>query len=150
MQHVVQQRLAIILVSVGLFPFAATLVLAEDFSQQELELFEKQVRPLLLDHCVKCHGPERQQGGLNLATRESLVKGGDSGTPIVLGNREESLLVEAVGYQSEPKMPPAGKLPADKIEALRRWIQTGAAWTGSTSTTCTPRSCISWDSITNA
>ncbi len=86
-------------------------VRAEEFELQ-LELFEKQIRPLLVEHCLKCHGPEKQEGGLNLATRESLVKGGDSGTALVAGKPQESLVVEAVEYLGEPKMPPSGKLPA--------------------------------------
>jgi hypothetical protein len=72
--------------------------------------------------------PEKQEGGLNLATRESIVKGGDSRAALVAGKPKESLLVEAVEYLSEPKMPPSGKLPAEKIEILRRWVESGAAW----------------------
>jgi hypothetical protein len=47
---------------------------------------------------------------------------------LVPGKPKESLLVEAVEYLSEPKMPPTGKLPAEKIELLRRWVESGAAW----------------------
>jgi hypothetical protein len=103
-------------------------VRADEFTPQQLEMFEKQIRPLLIEHCLKCHGPEKQEGGLNLATRESLVRGGDSGAAVVAGKPVESLLVEAVEYLSEPKMPPSGKLPADKIELLRRWVESVAAW----------------------
>ncbi|MFM8221539.1 MAG: c-type cytochrome domain-containing protein, partial [Planctomycetaceae bacterium] len=80
------------------------------------------------EHCLKCHGPGKQEGGLNLATRESLVKGGDSGAALVDGEPEASLLLQAVEYLGQPKMPPSGKLPADKIELLRRWVASGAAW----------------------
>ena len=128
MRRVVHKKLVLVLLSVGWLPFATTPAAAEDFAPQQLELFEKEIRPLLLDHCIKCHGPEKQQGGFSLATRELLVKGGDSGAAVVPGKAEESLLVEAIGYLSEPKMPPAGKLPAEKIEVLRRWVQAGAAW----------------------
>ncbi|MFM7168365.1 MAG: c-type cytochrome domain-containing protein, partial [Planctomycetaceae bacterium] len=101
---------------------------ADDFSQQQLEIFEKQIRPLLVEHCLKCHGPEKQEGGLNLSSRESLLKGGDYGAALIAGKPNESLLVEAIEYLSEPKMPPSGKLPAEKIEHLRRWVESGAAW----------------------
>jgi hypothetical protein len=101
---------------------------ADEFSPQQLELFEKQIRPLLIEHCLECHGPEKQEGGLNLATRESLIRGGDSGAAVVTGNPAESLLIEAVEYLGEPKMPPGGKLPPEKIEQLRNWIASGAAW----------------------
>lgn len=113
---------------IALLAFDAQLVRADEFTPQQLELFEKQIRPLLIEHCLKCHGPDKQEGGLNLATRESLVKGGDSGEALVAGKPMESLLVEAVEYLSEPKMPPSGKLPADKIELLRRWVESGAGW----------------------
>ena len=112
----------------ALLAFGAQSVHADDFTPQQLDLFEKQIRPLLIEHCLKCHGPDKQEGGLNLATRESLVKGGDSGAAIVAGKPAASLLMEAVEYLSEPKMPPSGKLPAEKIAQLRRWIETGAAW----------------------
>jgi hypothetical protein len=107
---------------------AAIIAGAEDFPSEQLELFEKQVRPLLVEHCVDCHGPENREGGLNLATRESLLKGGDSGPALVPRNPAVSLLVQAIEYLDEPKMPPSGKLPAEKIELLRRWVESGAAW----------------------
>lgn len=103
-------------------------VRADEFSPQQLELFEKQIRPLLIQHCLECHGPEKQEGGFNLATRESLIKGGDSGAAVVTGNPAESLLMEAVEYLGEPKMPPTGRLPAEKIEQLRHWVESGAVW----------------------
>ncbi|MFM8221733.1 MAG: DUF1549 domain-containing protein, partial [Planctomycetaceae bacterium] len=106
----------------------ANAVWADDPTPQQLELFEKQVRPVLIEHCLKCHGPEKQEGGLNLATRESLLKGGDSGAALVAGQPAESLIIEALEYLGEPKMPPSGKLPAAQIEHLRRWVEEGAAW----------------------
>ena len=105
-----------------------TLVRAEEVSPQQLELFERQIRPLLIEHCLKCHGPEKQEGGLNLATREALMKGGDSGAAVISGKPTESLLIQAVEYLGEPKMPPSGKLPSEKIELLRRWVASGSAW----------------------
>ena len=110
------------------FSSASELVQAEEFLPQQVEQFEKQIRPLLVEHCLKCHGSEKQEGGLSLATRESLAKGGDSGAALVAGKPEESLLVTAVEYLGEPKMPPSGKLPAEKIELLRRWVESGAPW----------------------
>jgi len=106
----------------------AIIASADDFSSTQLDLFEKQVRPLLLEHCAECHSPENREGGLNLATRESLLKGGDSGPALVPRNASGSLLVQAIEYLDEPKMPPSGKLPAEKIGLLRSWIESGAAW----------------------
>ena len=110
------------------FGLRANLIRAEEFNPRQIELFEKRIRPLLVEHCLKCHGPEKQEGGFTLATRESLLKGGDSGAALVAGKPKESLLVNAVEYLGEPKMPPSGKLPAEKIELLRSWVESGAAW----------------------
>lgn len=101
---------------------------ADEFSAQQLEQFEKQIRPLLIEHCAKCHGPKKQEGGLNLSTRALLIQGGDSGPALVPGKAAETRIIHAVEYGGELKMPPSGKLSADKIELLRRWVEQGAAW----------------------
>jgi hypothetical protein len=51
--------------------------LAEDvkFSTEQVEYFEKEVRPLLVEHCLKCHGDEKQKGDLRLDSREAALKG---------------------------------------------------------------------------
>jgi hypothetical protein len=90
--------------------------------------FEAKVRPVLIAHCQGCHGAKKQKGGLRLDRRESLLRGGDTGPGVVPGKPEESLLVRAVGYGEELKMPPKGKLPADQAAALRRWVSLGAPW----------------------
>src|SRR5438445_10920986 len=90
--------------------------------------FEKSVRPLLSANCFTCHGPEKQKGGLRLDSRQALLTGGDSGPAIVPGHPEESLLIKAVHYADEPRMPPKGKLPTDAIATLTVWIRQGAAW----------------------
>ncbi len=123
-----KNRLAFIFVLIASLQSVVQEVRCEDFSPQQLELFEKQIRPLLVEHCLECHGPEKQEAGLNLAARELLIKGGDSGAAVVVGKPAESLLVEAVEYLGEPKMPPSGKLSAKKIEHLRSWVESGVAW----------------------
>jgi cytochrome c553 len=92
------------------------------------ETFEKSVRPLLSANCFTCHGPEKQKGGLRLDSRQAMLTGGDSGPAIVPGHPEESLLIKAIHYADEPRMPPKGKLPADAIVALTAWIRQGASW----------------------
>jgi hypothetical protein len=92
------------------------------------ETFEKSVRPVLSANCFTCHGPEKQKGGLRLDSRQALLTGGDSGPAIVPGHPEESLLIKAVHYADEPRMPPKGKLPTNAIAALTAWIRQGAPW----------------------
>jgi cytochrome c553 len=97
--------------------------------------FEKHVRPLLVEKCQSCHGPEKQKGGLRLDSRAALLKGGDSGPAVAPGKPAESLLVKAVGYAGDLKMPPKGKLSDKEIALLSRWIEAGAVWPDSGSTT---------------
>jgi len=108
----------------------------------EVEHFEKRVRPLLVEHCLRCHGPEKQKGGLRLDSAAALKQGGETGPSVVPGKPESSLLVEAVGYAGDLKMPPKGKLPDADQAAIRQWVSTGAPWPGdspaTSSTASTP------------
>jgi len=88
--------------------------------------FEKSVRPILTEHCVKCHGPDRQRGGLRLDTRDFLVRGGDTGTGAVPGKPDESLLLKAVRHQDGLDMPPKGKVPEAQVAVLAAWVKAGA------------------------
>ncbi len=99
-----------------------------DRARADEEFFEKEIRPLLVEHCSECHGRESQEAGLRVDSREALLQGGDSGTALVPGDANASLLVQAVRYLGEPKMPPKGKLPAADIEKLERWVAMNAPW----------------------
>ncbi len=98
---------------------------------QQIEFFEKKVRPLLNDNCFKCHSAARKpvMGGLCLDTRAALLKGGDRGPSLLPGHPEKSLLITAIGYR-DPKMqmPPRGRLKDDQIGVLTEWIRMGAPW----------------------
>src|SRR5271154_4960625 len=74
-----------------------------------IEFFEGKIRPLLADHCYKCHSrqSEKVRGGFMLDTRDGLRQGGDSGPAIVPGHPEKSLLIQAVSYTDKDlQMPP--------------------------------------------
>jgi mono/diheme cytochrome c family protein len=90
----------------------------------------KQIKPLLALHCVNCHGPLRQKGGLRLDAGELIQKGGDSGSAIVAGKPEKSLLLHALaGSNDVTQMPVDGKpLKKEDIALVRRWIQAGAVF----------------------
>lgn len=92
-----------------------------------IDFFESKIRPVLIQHCYECHSKEYGQakGGLVLDSRPALLRGGDSGPAIVSGNSAESLLIEAVKYESF-EMPPKTKLPAEVIAHLEKWINLGA------------------------
>jgi hypothetical protein len=104
-------------------------VSADDSPPADQEFFEKRIRPILVEHCLECHSAKTNplKGGLRLDTLEGLMAGGDSGAAVVPGDPDKSRLVVAVGYESEEiQMPPAGKLPADKVADLREWVKRGA------------------------
>ena len=96
---------------------------------EQLEFFEKQVRPLVATHCYSCHSvkAEKLQAGLLMDSRAGLLRGGDSGEAIVPGDVDGSLLIEAIRYESY-EMPPKAKLSDDDIETLERWVEMGAPW----------------------
>jgi hypothetical protein len=90
--------------------------------------FEEHIRPLLTEHCYKCHSGQAKnpRAGLRLDSREGWAKGGDNGPAVVPGDPDRSLLIRAVRQQGELKMPPKGKLPQKQIDLLVRWVQIGA------------------------
>jgi cytochrome c553 len=92
-----------------------------------LELFEKHVRPTLLDQCIRCHGAEKQRGGLRLDSRSALLKGGDTGPAVTPGDPDASLLIKAIRYDDvELEMPPRGRLPEAVVAAIEKWVKLGA------------------------
>lgn len=97
-------------------------------NEQEV-YFETHVRPLLVQHCVSCHGPDDQSGELRLDRRSSVEKGGGSGPVVIPGKPEQSSLIRAIGYSDlSMQMPPDGKLPAEAIAVLTHWVRSGAYW----------------------
>ncbi|MFL5243722.1 MAG: DUF1549 domain-containing protein [Gemmataceae bacterium] len=96
---------------------------------QGRDLFTKQVRQIFLDQCFKCHGGDKTRSGLDLATRESLLKGGDNGPAVVLGKGKESRLYKLIAHVEEPHMPSKGTKLSDKqIAAVVQWIDLGAPY----------------------
>jgi hypothetical protein len=90
--------------------------------------FESKVRPLLIERCHRCHAGDTAKGKLRLDSRESALRGGESGPAIVAGKPEESLLMQAVRQQNGLEMPPDGKLSETQIAELSKWIEGGAIW----------------------
>ena len=95
---------------------------------EQIEFFEKQIRPLLVKNCVDCHGPDAQEAGLRLDTRAGLLHGA-AGAPIfVPGKPDQSKLVEVTRYTGKVQMPPDGKMPSEAVAALAKWVELGAPW----------------------
>lgn len=100
------------------------------FTDQQLEYFEAKVRPLLVEHCYECHGPDAEyaEGGLSLATRKDLLAGGDTGPAVVPGDPADSLLFDSISYGDLYQMPPDQKLGKSDLAIIKKWIADGAAW----------------------
>lgn len=86
------------------------------------------VKPILLKHCVSCHGPQKQKSGLRLDTAAMILRGGDSGAVIVPGDATKGRLLDAItGKGDASPMPPKGdRLTAAEIATIRSWIASGA------------------------
>lgn len=97
-------------------------------SLEEIDFFERHVRPIFVAHCQECHGAETQWGSLRVDSRAALLHGGDHGPAIVPGKADDSRLVGAIRRQGDFQMPPEEPLRADQIEAIEQWIDRGAAW----------------------
>lgn len=111
-----------------LFLASPSTIRAAELSPDDLAFFENEVRPLLIENCYQCHSHEEKiKGGLALDSRAGWMAGGDSGTAIVPGAPDDSLLITAVSYADpDYEMPPKAKLPDAEIEVLREWIARSA------------------------
>ncbi len=96
---------------------------------EDLAFFESQVRPLLVTHCVDCHGGRKVRSGLSLIDRDSLVRGGERGPAVDEANPEKSVLLAAIEYRNDLEMPPTAKLPPAERAILSDWIKRGTPWT---------------------
>jgi len=104
-------------------------IVAAEPAPDEIAFFESKIRPLLSEHCYKCHSAqaEKVKGGLLLDTREGWMAGGDSGDVIELGQPDHSLLLKTVRYEDpDLQMPPKYKLADEEVELLEEWITMGA------------------------
>ena len=95
---------------------------------EQIEFFEKKIRPVLAENCYACHSAETMSAAeLLLDSRAGVREGGTRGPAVVPGDPTASLLLEVVSYRDlDLKMPPAGKLPEAVIADLRAWIEMGA------------------------
>ncbi len=96
-------------------------------SSKELAFFESKIRPLLVTHCVDCHGEETQESSLRVDTMSGMLGGGESGAAVIPKDPKHSLLLAAVRYDHKQlKMPPDGKIADGEVKLLEQWIEMGA------------------------
>jgi mono/diheme cytochrome c family protein len=88
-------------------------------------LFEQEIRPILTAHCIKCHGNETPQAGLDLRTEASILKGSKNGPVVVKGSADKSYLFQRIANHTMP--PPGAEEPLSEaqIQTVRKWIDRG-------------------------
>lgn len=95
----------------------------------DLDFFEKKIRPVLVERCYECHSAEgKTKAGLRLDTPEGWKEGGDSGPAVIAGNVDQSPLIKAIRYSGLDfeAMPPKSALPAAEVALLEEWVRRGA------------------------
>jgi mono/diheme cytochrome c family protein len=96
------------------------------------DFFEARIRPLLIKHCLECHGDEGPESNLRLTSREHLLTPAESGEAALdLDRPAASQLLAALRYDGELQMPPSGKLSDEEIAAFEKWVEDGAVWPAS-------------------
>ncbi len=114
----------------------ALLPLSMSAAQEPVD-FTRDIHPLLQRHCLKCHGPDKQSGGMRFDRKQIPLAGGDSGEPAIVPKQtDQSQMIRRVtSINKEKRMPPKGdRLSAPEIDLLQRWIGEGAAWPDATAT----------------
>ena len=114
--------------------------------------FVREIKPLLVAHCHKCHGASKREGGLRLDRRDDARNSGDSGPAFVIGKSAESRIIKYVaGVDPDVLMPPEGdKLTDEQIGLLRGWIDQGADWPADAPAQNGPKSVTSADRSTGS
>ena len=114
---------------------APALLRADDAPKDGARFFEEKIRPILADHCFKCHSHDAKKikGGLLLDSREAALTGGDTAAAVVPGDPGKSLLIKAIGYanadlQMPPKKGDGKKLGDAEIALLTEWVKMGAPY----------------------
>ena len=114
-----------------LLAMTTTSAIAADIDPDDLKFFEAKIRPVLVEHCYKCHSAAALtandlQSQLLLDTREGIRKGGESGPAVVPGDVKASALIAAIRHETF-EMPPKSKLPKSVIADFVKWVESGAA-----------------------
>lgn len=87
-----------------------------------------QARHLVKIHCASCHNTDKRKGGLDLTSREALLKGGENGPVMIEGKPEESAFLTSLAAEADPHMPPKKQLTPAQVGVLAEWVRAGAPW----------------------
>src|SRR5437763_309109 len=126
--------------TIGIFLWATSVMAAPTITpEQAAQLpspanhsinFSREIKPIFEASCIKCHGRGKDKGGFRIDSRETVLKGSDSGAAVVSGKSAESLLIALVqGLDPDSVMPKKGsRLTPAQIGLLRAWIDQGLPW----------------------
>ena len=94
-------------------------------------VYTQTIRPLLAKNCQGCHNAQVRQGGFDVSSHASLMKGSDNGPVIVPGDADRSTLFKLISHSEQPAMPfKAPKMPEESIAKIAQWIKDGATFDG--------------------
>src|SRR5580658_4609640 len=100
--------------------------LAHAQTAADLELFEKNARPLFVEKCQGCHNAKLKSGGIDFSSPNGIKDAASMGIFGTAADPEKSVIIKALSYENQVKMPPQGKLPVETIAAIREWVAAGA------------------------
>ncbi len=133
----IPRSIACVAIAFGFFLMDQPILAQEPAASHQLtgerdRFFVQHVKPILKEHCFECHASDTADisGSLALASRASIIDGGDSGPAVDLEQPHESILLQAINYDVY-EMPPDGKLPKEKIEILTKWVELGLPYPAS-------------------
>src|SRR5688572_24570704 len=118
-------------VPIGFVPLLLLLVLCASAAEPSVE-FNRDVRPILADHCFQCHGPDanQRQADLRLDMPEAAAANREGGPVVVAGQPDQSELWRRItSADADERMPPPDKgrkLTDSEVTTLKQWILNGA------------------------
>ena len=124
-----QRQATVVLLAFSLVAALSVFGRAQDGKQQAVKKidFANDVMPLLRQNCIECHGPAKQQNGLRLDRRSSVMK--LFSRRVVPGSSANSFVYHRlIGEEFGPQMPPEGPLGPELIAIVKAWIDQGADW----------------------
>ena len=114
--------------SIAVAAVGSVCLIPQAFAQSSAKVdFAHDVQPIFRQNCIGCHGPNKQNNGLRVDRRSSVLKPGTR--RVIPGSLENSLLYyRLVGNDFGMQMPPTGPLRPEQVRIIKSWIEQGAEW----------------------
>ena len=128
LKNMVQNSQRLFFLKVTILLFLQISLIADEPTKEQIEFFEKKIRPILTEHCFECHAAEKQESDLRLDSRDSILRGGASGPAASVDDPGSSLLIKVLKYDGDVEMPPDQKLDNAIVENIRKWIEMDLPW----------------------